>query len=269
MLRKGFAVEDSIGRTAGTAGAGMVFAGTTLILAVTGLALTGSPSSPGSATRQRLLSRSLCSLRSPLVPALFGLMKMRVLPKKDRAAVHHDDTHLDEGIWARIADAVTTKPWRFAIGSILLLLLMAFPVTKMEFGQMDSSFLPTTSTGYQANQLITEGSAPATTALAVVVQMNKPAKAPRTRRWSPGSTRARWTPASRPSRRRCGHAWRPDRGQGDREPRWRCCRRPGHPHHRPPDPATQELVTTLREEVLPRPPTVSPWTHTSPGSPPS
>ena len=253
MLRKGFAVEDSIGRTAGTAGAGMVFAGTTLILAVTGLALTRISFLAwlGYAAAVVVAVAVLASLT--LVPALFGLMKMRVLPKKDRAAVHHDDTHLDEGIWARIADAVTTKPWRFAIGSILLLLLMAFPVTKMEFGQMDSSFLPTTSTGYQANQLITEGfGAGYNGPLAVVVQMNKPAKAPKDaalesgvdpRTLDPRLTSLEEALRDTPGVQTVGKAIvSPDGGVAVVQVT---------PTTGPADPATQELVTTLREEVLP------------------
>nr|MCU0297163.1 MMPL family transporter [Candidatus Nanopelagicales bacterium] len=41
LLNQGYDVPDAVGRTAGTAGAGMVFAGGTLIAAVCGLVLTG------------------------------------------------------------------------------------------------------------------------------------------------------------------------------------------------------------------------------------
>lgn len=42
LLREGYGVADSVGRTAGTAGAGMVFAGSTLVAALCGLALSGA-----------------------------------------------------------------------------------------------------------------------------------------------------------------------------------------------------------------------------------
>ncbi|MFN8125903.1 MAG: MMPL family transporter [Candidatus Nanopelagicales bacterium] len=253
MLRKGFEVEDSIGRTAGTAGAGMVFAGTTLILAVSGLALTRISFLAwlGYAAAVVVAVAVLASLT--LVPALFSLMKYRVMPKKDRTKHHNDDSHLDEGMWARIADAVTTKPWRFAIGATLVLLIMAFPVTKMEFGQMDSSFLPTTSTGYQANQLITEGfGAGYNGPLAVVVQMNKPAKAPKDVKLESGTDPRTEDPRltsleealkDTPGIQNVGDAIvSPDGGVAVIQVT---------PTTGPGDPATQVLVTTLREEVLP------------------
>ncbi len=253
LLRKGFEVNDSIGRTAGTAGAGMVFAGTTLILAVSGLALTQIQFLAwlGYAAAVVIFVAIMASLT--LVPALFGLMKHRVLPKKDRQAHHTDDDHLDRGMWARIADAVTTRPWPFAIGSILLLLLMAFPITKMEFGQIDDSFLPPDTTGYQANEMISDAFGPGYTGpLAVVVQMNKPATAPKNadldsggdpRTQDPRLTSLEDVLKDTPGIQEVGDAIvSPDGGVAVIQVT---------PTTGPADPATQELVGTLRDDVLP------------------
>ena len=253
LLRKGYEVNDSIGRTAGTAGAGMVFAGTTLILAVAGLALTQIQFLAwlGYAAAVVVFIAVLASLT--LVPALFGLMKMRVLPRKDTAEVHHEDEHLDKGFWARIADAVTNKPWPFAIGATLLLLAMAFPVTKMEFGQMDDSFLPPTSTAYQADALITEAFGPGYNGpLAVVLQLNRPASPPKGADLEAGTdprtqderlTSLETVLKDTPGIAEVGDAIvSPDGGVAVIQV---------IPTTGPSDPATQELVTTLRDEVLP------------------
>ncbi len=253
LLRKGYEVNDSIGRTAGTAGAGMVFAGTTLILAVAGLALTQIQFLAwlGYAAAVVVFIAVLASLT--LVPALFGLMKMRVLPRKDTAEVHHEDEHLDKGFWARIADAVTSKPWPFAIGATLLLLAMAFPVTKMEFGQMDDSFLPPTSTAYQSDALITEAFGPGYNGpLAVVLQLNRPASPPKGADLEAGTdprtqderlTSLETVLKDTPGIAEVGDAIvSPDGGVAVIQV---------IPTTGPSDPATQELVTTLRDEVLP------------------
>lgn len=253
LLRKGYEVNDSIGRTAGTAGAGMVFAGSTLILAVAGLALTQIQFLAwlGYAAAVVVFVAVLASLT--LVPAIFGLMKHRVLPKKDRTQVHHDDEHLDKGMWARIADAVTNNPWPFAIGATALLLLMALPVTKMAFGQMDNSYLPTNTTAYQADALISEAFGPGYNGpLAVALQLNRPATAPKDAKTvkgkDPRTQDTRLTSLvtvleDTPGIQEVGEPIvSPDGGAAVIQV---------IPTTGPADPATQELVSTLREDVLP------------------
>ncbi len=253
LLRKNYEVVDSIGRTAGTAGAGMVFAGTTLILAVAGLALTQIQFLAwlGYAAAIVVFIAVLASLT--LVPALFGLMKLRVLPKKDRAEVHHDDQHLDKGFWARIADAVTSKPWPFAIGATLLLLLMALPVTKMEFGQMDDSFAPPETTQYQANALITEAfGAGYNGPLAVALQLNRPATAPKDAKAEgkdPRTEDERLTSTADLLKDTPGVA---EVGDPIVSPDGGVAVIQVIPTTGPADPATQELVNTLRVDVLPQ-----------------
>ncbi len=254
LLRKGYDVIDSIGRTAGTAGAGMVFAGSTLILAVCGLALTQIQFLAwlGYAAAVVVLIAVMASLT--LVPAMFGLLKMRVLPKKDTSDVHHDDEHLDEGIWARIADQVTGHPWRYAIGAVIVLLLMAWPTTKMMFGQMDQSYSPPTTTSYQAQALISEAFGPGYNGpLAVALQLNRPATPPKDADLKAGSGDPR-TKDQRLTSLATVLAATPgvqDVGKPIVSPDGGVAVIQVIPTTGPADPATQELVDTLRNEVLP------------------
>jgi putative drug exporter of the RND superfamily len=253
LLRKGFEVRDSIGRTAGTAGAGMVFAGSTLILAVCGLALTGISFLAWLGYAAAIVVAVAIASSLTLVPAIFSLMKMRVLPRKDKRAHHTTDEHLDAGFWARIADAVAARPWPFAIGAILILLIMAFPITKMEFGQSDASSLPPETTAYQANALTVEAFGPGYTGpLAVVVQMNRPATAPKhvqtqsgvdPRTLDPRLTSLEDTLEVTPGIEEVGSAVvSPDGGVAVIRV---------IPTTGPADPATQTLVDDLRTEILP------------------
>ena len=254
LLRKGYDVNDSIGRTAGTAGAGMVFAGTTLILAVAGLALTNIQFLAwlGYAAAVVIFIAILASLT--LVPALFGLFKMRVLPKKQRDDIHHADEHLDKGFWARIADIVTSHPWPFAIGTTILLVLLALPITKMEFGQMDDSYKPPTTTAYQANALISEAFGPGYNGpLAVALQLNRPATPPKDLKLEAGSGDPRTKDERLTSLREVleqtpGVA---EVGKPIVSPDGGVAVIQVIPTTGPADPATQVLVTTLRDDVLP------------------
>ncbi len=161
LLLRGFDVPDAAGRTAGTAGAGMVFAGGTLIAAVSGLALTGISFLAWLGIAAAIIVATAVLAALTLVPALLGILGPRVLPKswqgQHRAMLDH---HLDHGVWARIADAVTGRPWRYAASSSLVLVVLAVPVLALQFGQTDGTSLPPDSPGHRATVLIADGFGP-------------------------------------------------------------------------------------------------------------
>ncbi|MEI8081217.1 MAG: MMPL family transporter, partial [Actinomycetes bacterium] len=115
-----------------------------------------------------------------LVPALLGVMGHRVMTKAMREPL--DSEHLealDRTGWARLATAVTDRPWRFAIASTLILLVLAAPTLTMKLGYSDAGDLPQNTTARQANDLIAAGFGPGVAGpLAVVVEMYTPATAP-------------------------------------------------------------------------------------------
>ena len=180
MLARGFEPSDAAGRTAGTSGAGIVFAGTTLILAVCGLALTGIDFLAWLGYSAAIMVLVAVVVSATLVPAILGLLGKRILRKEHRDLFHENDDHLDRGMWARIADSVTGKPWRYTIIAVVILLVLAAPMLTMSFGMTDNSDLPPTTTAYQANEMMVEGFGPGSTGpLLIVSQMNKPATAPK------------------------------------------------------------------------------------------
>jgi RND superfamily putative drug exporter len=183
LLRRGFAVPDAVGRTAGTAGAGMVFAGATLLAAVSGLALTGISFLAWLGYSAAIVVALALAAALTLVPALMGLMGLRVLPRAQQRQVAAgelahagSDEDLDRGAWARIADAVTGRPWPWAIGATTVLLVMAMPMLSMQFQQVDSSALPDETTAHRAGDLIRESFGPGWSGpLAVVAQLHRAA----------------------------------------------------------------------------------------------
>ena len=81
LLRQGYAVPDAIGRTMGTAGAGMVFAGGTLIAAVCGLTLTGISFLAWLGYAAGIVVLIAVAASLTLVPAIPGVMGQRVLQR--------------------------------------------------------------------------------------------------------------------------------------------------------------------------------------------
>lgn len=178
LLRQGYEVPDAIGRTAGTAGAGMIFAGGTLIAALVGLTLTGISFLAWLGYAAAIVVLIAVAASITLVPALLALSKQRILPK-NAASLDVNDEHLDDSAWGRLATRVTSRPWRYAIISVLILVIMALPMTNMSLGVSDASDLPESTTSRQANDILTRGFGPGSTApLAVVSQLYSPAQAP-------------------------------------------------------------------------------------------
>src|SRR5262249_26622506 len=50
------------------------------------------------------------------------------------------------GAWARVAQSVMRRPWLYVIGVLVILVVLAAPVTRITFGGADTRVLPTDST---------------------------------------------------------------------------------------------------------------------------
>jgi RND superfamily putative drug exporter len=260
LLRRGFAVPDSVGRTAGTAGAGMVFAGATLLAAVCGLTLTGISFLAWLGYSAAIVVALALLAALTLVPALMGLMGLRVLPKSEQRVVadgdliaEHSDEDLDQGGWARLANTVTGHPWPFAIAATILLLALATPMLSMQFQQVDSSALPDDTTAHQAGDIIRESFGPGYSGpLAIVAQLHRAATIP-----TEDDAKATGDPRARDSRlvaitdelaatEGINEVSAPIVSTDGGVVIWRAV-----PSTGPSDKATEALVTRMRADVLP------------------
>jgi len=174
QLLQGADVVESIGLANGTAGNAVVFAGTTVIVALLALNITGIPflGLMGTAGAVSVLVAVLIAVS--LTPALLGLAGRRVLSRKARArasAAHAaDEPGLPAGGDAAdhprrsartgpIPVPVTGKPVRpmstlraviTMVGATALLLVVAIPALSMRLGLPDGGSEAEDSTGYRA-----------------------------------------------------------------------------------------------------------------------
>jgi RND superfamily putative drug exporter len=155
----------------------MVFAGGTLVAAVSGLVLTGLNFLAWLGIAAGIVVTVAVLASMTLVPAMLGIARARVRPKRE--APEADDSALDTSGWARLADVVTSRPWLFAIVSTVVLLVMAAPTLSLSLGHSDASILPETTTARQADDAVRVGFGDGESSpLAVVSQMFAPATAP-------------------------------------------------------------------------------------------
>ncbi len=177
LIAAGYAPPDAIGRAVGTAGRASLFAGSVVIAALIGVSSTGIVFIATIAAAGAVAV--ICAMASTitLAPALLAIFGDRITRR------HRDakdaDAALDTSAWGRFARVVTSHPWMFAVGTLVLLLTLAAPAIKMELGVSSAAQLPPGTTGAQAFQLTENGLGPgANSRMIVVTELFKPATAP-------------------------------------------------------------------------------------------
>jgi RND superfamily putative drug exporter len=163
-LAAGMEVNESIGLANGTAGQAVLFAGGTVVIAITGLALSGIPYVTRLGFMSAIAVAVMMVAAVTLVPAVLGLAGRHInsirvphLRRKARAAAHHSVTGARPGGWERWATFMSRHRWSAVIISLAILLTLAAPVLSMRLGQTDDGTLPENLTQRQAYDLITEG----------------------------------------------------------------------------------------------------------------
>jgi RND superfamily putative drug exporter len=115
-----------------TAGRSVLFAGTTVVVALLGMLLLGISFLNGPAIASALAVGLTMLSSLTLLPALLGFFGHRVKP----AATSDPDA--EPRGWARWSGWIARRPRAFAAGALALLLVVAFPVTGMRLGSGDA-----------------------------------------------------------------------------------------------------------------------------------
>ncbi|MCZ2837862.1 MMPL family transporter [Modestobacter sp. VKM Ac-2985] len=162
QLAAGMDPEESAGRAAGTAGSAVVFAGLTVIIALSGLAVVGIPflTVMGLGAAGTVLVAVLVALT--LLPALLGFAGARLVPKpgsraarREHALAEHAGAPARTG-GARWAAIVTRRPVLTVLVTVVGLLVVAIPALQLRLALPDASTAPEESTTRQAYDAVSE-----------------------------------------------------------------------------------------------------------------
>ncbi|ROZ64365.1 MMPL family transporter [Kocuria soli] len=153
-LRSGVEIHESIGLATGTAGAAVVFAGTTVVIALVALGISGIPflGLMGGVAAFSVLVAVLITIT--LTPALLSVVGLRILPKKHREQIRAG--HVVEEVAHVKTPRAVRHPLLTVIAGSAVLILLAIPVLSMRLGLPDGSSEPADSTQYQAYQIVDE-----------------------------------------------------------------------------------------------------------------
>ncbi|MCU1424812.1 MAG: transporter [Microbacteriaceae bacterium] len=150
QLRNGVPLAESIGLANGTSGNAVVFAGSTVLIALLALNLTGVPFLGLMGTVGAVCVLVAILIAVTLTPAFLRLLGTRILTKKARA-----------GMGGAVASArVPVKPMNTlravvtVVAGIAVLLIVAIPALSMRLGLPAGSSEPVDSSAYKAYKLI-------------------------------------------------------------------------------------------------------------------
>jgi uncharacterized membrane protein YdfJ with MMPL/SSD domain len=158
-LAEGAESHDSIARTVAGAGGAVVFAASTVIIALVSLTVAGIPlvASLGYAAAFAVLTAVLAAVT--LLPAVLSLVGTRInvvrLPAFLRGG-HRDGP----GLWDRWAGFVTGHPLIALAIALAILTPLIIPMSSLKLGQEDVGVTPTSTTERRAFDLISAGFGP-------------------------------------------------------------------------------------------------------------
>jgi uncharacterized membrane protein YdfJ with MMPL/SSD domain len=166
-------VDDSIGRATGTAGVAVVFAGSTVVIALAALAAAGIPflTVMGLAAAGTVLVAVLVAVT--LVPAMLSFAGERLRPRAKRPRTH--GPHRTKGAWgASWATGISRVAAAVVVACLIGLAVCALPARHLRLGLPSNDTQPTSSTQHRSYELLTRGFGPGFNAtLAVVVETTK------------------------------------------------------------------------------------------------
>jgi RND superfamily putative drug exporter len=153
-----------------TAGRSVLFAGTTVVVALLGMLLLGISFLNGPAIASALAVGLTMLSSLTLLPALLGFFGHRVKPAKTT------DPDAEPRGWARWSAWIARRPRAFAAGALVLLLVVALPVTGMRLGSADAGSDAPSKTTRKAYDQLSAGFGPGFNGpLLVAAQVNGPA----------------------------------------------------------------------------------------------
>jgi RND superfamily putative drug exporter len=159
QLAEGMEVKESIARATATAGGAVVFAGFTVVIALCSLLVAGIPLVTTLGFTAAISVVIAVCAAATLLPAMLGALG----PHINSLRVHLGKTHPDDKEphgWRRWAERVANRPWPSALVALLILIVLALPIFKLDLGQNDISALPKETTSRQAYDGLNSGFGP-------------------------------------------------------------------------------------------------------------
>ena len=160
-LLAGHSVEESAVNAVNTSGRAVLFAGTTVCIALLGMFALGLQVFDGVGVGVSVVVLVTVLAALTLQPALLSIFGKRVLSRRQRRSIGRSEAEgSGSATWDAWAMRLRRNPRTLATAGFLALVVLAIPVLSLRLGFSDAGNLPTSSTGRRAYDLLAEGFGP-------------------------------------------------------------------------------------------------------------
>jgi putative drug exporter of the RND superfamily len=161
-LKAGMSPQDAAVRALNTSGRAVLFAGTTVCIALLGMLVLRIGYISGLGIAAAITVLFTVAAATTLLPALLGFLGTGVLSRKERRrlAANGPTPGGASGAWARLAAFVQRRPAPLAVAAAAVMLLLAIPVLSLRLGSSDAANDPASTTTHKAYELLADGFGP-------------------------------------------------------------------------------------------------------------
>lgn len=158
-LLRGMSIEESIVSAVNTSGRAVLFAGTTVCIAMLGLIALGVNFFYGMAIGVAVAVSLTMVASLTLLPALLRFLGLKVLPRRQRRAIRAGTYTPSERVsfWDRWSELVARRKAVLGILAAAVIVLLAIPFFSMRMGHADQGNDPAGTTTRKGYDLISQG----------------------------------------------------------------------------------------------------------------
>ena len=164
LVIEGVDLKDAAGKALGTAGNAVVFAATTVVIALASLAIVQIPFMTTMGLTAAAAIAVAAAVALTLIPALLGVVGMHIFTKKQRARLTNARKKAGKvsaishkTIWYKWGALITRRPWAALGVSALIIAALAWPVLHLNLGLPTDEYAAKDSTERKAYDLLAKG----------------------------------------------------------------------------------------------------------------
>jgi RND superfamily putative drug exporter len=161
-VKAGLSYEQAAAQAVNTSGRTVLFAGITVCIALLGQFALGVSFLHGLSIASAIAVALTMATSLTFLPAMLGFLGPKVLSRRERRALtnHGPAAATTNGFWLKWARFVEARRGPVAVAALVIMALIAVPITQLRLGASDASTDPSGSTTHQAYTTLARGFGP-------------------------------------------------------------------------------------------------------------